>query len=196
MDSLFVRNFFELLDSALGLLAIIISLITAFGVAWATFYFNRRLEEFKTRFNKLHEKRMEVIAELYRRIVRAEQAMRTFVTVMPPESGENLKLPEKGKLVYKAIDELWDFFTENRIYFNEGICNKLSTLENEIFEACLFFEYSMVNYLKADASEEEKIKKLENVLAKVRDSSKRILPSIKKEIEDEFRNLIGVKGVI
>lgn len=78
--------------------------------------------EHQVRFSKLHERRAEVVAEVYSLIVEVKWASQSFASPME-WSGE----PKKDKKYYIALKKLAEFcsyFDKNRIYLPQLLCEQ------------------------------------------------------------------------
>src|SRR6266404_4781240 len=82
--------------------------------------------EHQVRFSKLHERRAEVIAELYGYFVEALWSAESFLTPME-WAGEPNKA-EKHREAMNELVRLYRFFDKNRIYLPPEICAALEKL--------------------------------------------------------------------
>jgi len=93
--------------------------------------------EHQVRFSKLHEKRAEVIAELYSLLVQAYWDISSFVS--PIEwSGE----PNKQEKYAKAMNSVADFyryFDRHRIYIPEDLCSQIDEFVQEMRKKAIGF---------------------------------------------------------
>ena len=94
-----------------------------------------RIESFEheTRFAKLHEKRAEVIAELYRMLVAADRAM--IALLSPMQFAQGPSEMERQAEAGKCCDGFNRFFLENQIYLDENLCTKLEDFNKKLWEA-------------------------------------------------------------
>jgi hypothetical protein len=67
----------------------------------------------------LHERRVEVIADLYRKLVQAERAFGSWVSPLQ-EAGE-LSMQEKAGSAGDAFNVFRTFFLENRIWLDRAL---------------------------------------------------------------------------
>ena len=79
--------------------------------------------EHHVRYAKLHERRGEVIAELYGLLVEAHWASQAFVAVFE-FAGESPK-SEKYVVAMNKAAEFYRYFDKNRIYLPPDLCEKL-----------------------------------------------------------------------
>ena len=88
-------------------------------------------DEHQIRFSKLHEKRAEVISELYSRLYDYYWAVCAFL-----RDFHKTKPDEKD---FKELDgksyEFSDYFYKHRIYFNEDICSKINEIIPTLYSA-------------------------------------------------------------
>jgi hypothetical protein len=71
----------------------------------------------------LHEKRAGVVAELYSRLSTTHRDLISFVT--PLEFAGDQPKQEKAKILQKAAFSFKSYFNENRIYFDEELCEEI-----------------------------------------------------------------------
>lgn len=88
------------------------------------------VKEHEVRFAGLHEKRGEVIAELYGLLVEAVWDASKYASPLEME-GEPSR-SEKYATAMKAITTFYRFFAKNRIYLPESLCDKLETFVEEM----------------------------------------------------------------
>ena len=82
--------------------------------------------EHQVRFTKLHERRAEIIAELYSKVVELHRATSDFVRFY--QSVDGLKNKEHIKSLWSATDEFRNYFEKHRIYFNQDTCTNIDSL--------------------------------------------------------------------
>lgn len=134
--------------------------------------------ERETRFARLHERRAEVVAELYRRLVNVESAYTSLTEDAVYESGHpatSYPTQESQKATSEVTYDFFKYFTENRIYFDEALCKNI----DELIE-------------KLDAIWETRIHEFD--YPKAWQITKDDIPPIRKKIEKRFREMLGVKG--
>ena len=153
---------------------------------------DKKLEELKSelrmvefRSSKLHEKRAEVVAELYGRLVRAIDMAYDFV--FSGISAEPPGVKERAKKAEEAIKDLIAYYGAHRIYFDSQICEQLDALILALSHATMGFDTMVVvsNQLpdKADLFQIRK-ESLQQI--------KREAAPIRLALEREFRQILGV----
>lgn len=155
---------------------------------------SRDLEKFKTalrtaafeqetRFARLHERRAEVIAELYKRLVWAHSSLGEMVSILQ-SGGEE----ERKKGVEKAGEHTSYFlvyFHENDIYFDQSLCTAIENLEGKFRST--WFDFTVFPDRKP-ASGKEWHAIWKNFTQEV--------PPLKREIQKRFRKLLGVEDEV
>jgi hypothetical protein len=98
---------------------------------------NRVSYEHEVVFSRLHERRVEVIAELYTKLVEAEVAFGSWVR--PLQLAGESPIDEKAKTAMQAGNEFQDLFLRSRIWLDEDLCTRLDALNKAIYEVFVNF---------------------------------------------------------
>jgi hypothetical protein len=152
------------------------------------------IEKFKSeiRFTKFHEKRIEIINEIYNKLTDEMANLRRICNILIDEKAKGQKLTFDTTI---GIDETWNYFKKNKIYFREDLATKI---ENHLIQAMAI---SALLAASTDLFEQEEwpiqfseaMSAIKNVDTLT--SAKKLLEDLQKdsiEIEKEFRELIGV----
>lgn len=150
------------------------------------------LERFKAELSaaafareKLHEKRLQVIAELYERLATADAAFRGFLAPLQLGGKE-----EHRKQVIEALGKVSDFlnyFDGKRIYFDACLCSLLDAMEEPFRRAVAeFAPYFLTSAPDIAASGVQWEKARQEFMGKV--------PKLRAEIETRAREMLGVLG--
>jgi hypothetical protein len=137
--------------------------------------------EYETRFTRLHETRMRIIAELYARLVRAHDAFSSWLS--PLQLGGKPAQEERRKEAQKLGNEFIEYFGEKRIYFEEALCKDIDEAISEFKKAWIVME----TYPPEMPGGGEQWGKTWERFAG-------LLPRIRERVEQQFRDLIGVPG--
>ena len=134
-------------------------------------------DERHIRFSKLHEKRAEVVEELYDRLCEYNWAVSAFLRDFhktKPDEKEFKKLDDKSY-------EFSDYFHKHRIYFNKDLCSKIDEIIPELYSGYVPLEgrASSDNYLKEDWN-------------KCAEIVRKKYPEIRETLESDFRRILGV----
>lgn len=138
------------------------------------------------RLSALHPKRLEVIEDLYRLLVKAEMAMQdltsSFRRVGSPSD------EELWKTAANALDALMLFFVDHRIYFDVATAQKIEACHRAMFDPAI--TYSV--YLPLPVVEPSAIRERAEVLKGAAKSFNEIVPAARAAVEKSFRELLGV----
>jgi hypothetical protein len=93
--------------------------------------------ERETRFAGLHERRAEVIAELYKRLARMHQRFDSYLS--PLQVGDEDAHSEKGKEAATCANDFFDYFNESRIYLDGPLCAEIAELGVKVRRAWVDF---------------------------------------------------------
>lgn len=134
-------------------------------------------------FSKLHNRRAEIIEELFKKLMAFDDSASTLMVEFDMDDSEGLR-----EMADKFIDIYYDFHKyaeQNQIYFSEELCKLIAELHSEAFDQSIRVTYHTTPYslddLKKAFSEE-----------KFRIQSHTEL--MKRKVQEEFRELLGTKG--
>jgi hypothetical protein len=143
---------------------------------------SRAAFEHQTRFSVLHDKRGVVIAELYNRLSQAQQHAAQAVAIAELEGA--LSQNERFTNASNSMNSLFDYFETNRIWFSQSVCEKISNYSTELHATLHRFRLEAIKlggpYENWDA--------WKDVWVKIHND----MPSLKLEIENEFRGILGI----
>lgn len=143
--------------------------------------------EHQIRFSRLHEKRADVIAELYGFFVEALWEAESFLSPMG-WNGEPKK-KEKHITAMNKLADLFRYFDKHRIYLPPELCSSLEQLVIEIrslvidFGVYFDFPESSLN----DSTQQEKRKAWHAGWGAIKNQ----VPLARQNLENEFRFLLG-----
>ena len=133
----------------------------------------------------LVEKRAEVVAELYRRLVDLFIAAGSFCAIVEL-SGEPSK-QEKAEALGKVTSEYLSYYRYNKIYFSADLCKKLDHVFESIHKPSIKFHvWSGMKDAGGDSYE-----RYSNAWSDAWKAMEEEVPKVLSEIEDEFRKLLG-----
>ncbi|MGQ9584299.1 MAG: hypothetical protein ACUVXG_02735 [Anaerolineae bacterium] len=145
------------------------------------YLFGRKLFEHETRFAKLHEKRAEVIAEMYRLLVRAERS--SSVMVNPLEFPGGPSKHDQAQAALGDAREFWDYFQECRLYVPEVVCTDL-----EKFGKVLRDVYQ--DFRRSQGDIPEPMRDIDGWSRALDKLNQEVVPA-KRSIETAFRKMLG-----
>lgn len=142
--------------------------------------------EHQVRFSKLHERRAEVIAELYGYLVEALWAAESFLS--PIEWAGEPKKEEKHVSAMNKLVDLYRYFDKNRIYLPPEICASLEKLVTDVRGHVIHFGvYVERNYGNADHVAKEKNAAWDEGWRAIQDQ----VPNARTALEAQLRALLG-----
>lgn len=136
--------------------------------------------------DKLQHRRLEIMSELYKRIVKLDMRMNELTAFMKAvikdaEEEENTRIRETGD----AYNDFLLYFVEHKIFFSEETIESLENLRKHYLDCYMDYTFK---YRFNIASYEFSAEQFEKISKTVRE----LIPPILSKIEDEFRDLAGV----
>ena len=188
-------DIFVLLTAIGGwLVAIIITIVNV----WASFRNTSKIEKLKGDISKeivrleikerhLHEKRIDAIAELFQRLDKAEGAFRQrisyFKFIPQGKTKEDVEY-ENMVIARDAGNDLLDYKSYARLFLTKRAVQLLDQIENTLKE--IWVDYNM----KVDTPPSDSDISL-GFWREANDKLNNIFVQLKKEIETEFRDILG-----
>ncbi len=86
--------------------------------------------EHETRFARLHEKRIEIVAELYRKLAIVEDALNDVLHPIQPGSKEDHKLRTRQAAI--EAQAFFKFFNENRVFLDDQLCGLILEIKEKL----------------------------------------------------------------
>jgi hypothetical protein len=142
--------------------------------------------EHQVRFSKLHEKRAEIIADLYGRLVDAERIGDHFVKVAAWDD-------EKGRESYEETNrnllDLYYFVEKNGIYLPESVCELLTNFVLAIRSSAIGMHF----YARVESTTPNQafVEQRATVLKQAFESFQDKIPAARKALQSEFRTMLG-----
>lgn len=144
--------------------------------------------EHQVQFSKLHDKRGEVLADFYKLL--AESVWITRSLASPLEwAGEPTK-NEKYAEAMNKLGEFFRFFDQHRIYFPE----KLNCLIDKFIDKLRSPTIELGVYFSIKNPNVNTLKEKMGVWDKAWRSAENDIPKARKELEREFRIILGEEG--
>jgi hypothetical protein len=94
--------------------------------------------EHETRYARLHERRAEVLEELFKRLVRAYDAFAS--RFRPGQFPGEPSIEEKTKRASGLADEFIQYFIENRLFIDQPLAERIITVNNNFQSVWLTLE--------------------------------------------------------
>lgn len=144
-----------------------------------------KLFEYQTKFSLFHQKQATITAELYKKLYYSSNSIVDLTK--PIQIGGQKDLNLKKKETAEILNDLINFFNENRIYFNEEICKKLDEIIKVIRDALI--EFDIAHNFGMNGSESYKKDDSELWLEAWKIINTK-LPTINKELEKFLRDIL------
>lgn len=189
-----------------GIGAIIIGIAKYVGKIFADKYIEKIKSDFEKEVNrhetqlkiiasratKFHDKRLEKIEELYKKIIRLQEAMKPMTAKLKFYSADKMERDlEAFQPMIKARncwEEFKDFYFENKIFFTIESCKLLDALTKDFLSS--YISYHEANTYEKPNKESAALKHEANEII-FKD-----IPPILDSLEKEFRLLIDVDETI
>jgi hypothetical protein len=145
--------------------------------------------EHEVRFAKLHERRAEVIAEVYKRLVQVYEEGRFFVyqVGISGMSNERPEQIEKVLAVFKNNSDFVRFIEDIRIYLPVSVCNLLDKYAQALSQAASSGLAGSIEEPATPFTVQEKSEILRNAYSAIDGD----IPEMKRALETEFRAILG-----
>lgn len=144
--------------------------------------------EHQVRFSRLHEKRASVIADLYGHLVETLWEAESFLSPME-WAGEPSK-QEKHQVAMNKLVEFFRYFDKHRIYLPESLCVSLEAIAMRVRSHVI--EFGVFTRLNDQSMNEQTRKQKDDAWNKGWEAIRNDIPRARKQLEEEFRALLGV----
>ena len=144
----------------------------------------------KTQFSKLHEEVAEAIKKLYALLSFYSSAVNHEIFLL--ENNYDTDFKQIGEQIDKILSagiEVDHFYNENKILLKEDICDKVERLKAVLLGSTKKVMISQI--IRNNLNENNKIQ-LKDTLNELKELMANELPPLKSELEQEFRNMLGV----
>ncbi len=146
-----------------------------------------------TRQTTLHDKRLTIIDEMYKKLVTLDSGMRAMTGMHLVYEDAEKENQERVDTAQKAFAEYNNYFLYNKLYFNKQISDLLENIRKEYYSANFdFFEPKRLQSFTGGRPSPEGYR---TAVETSQAASKRIqndIPKILEQLEEEFRKLLGV----
>lgn len=141
--------------------------------------------------SKLHDRRIEVIAELYEKLVTLElttHEMTNQLKIVTNDIEKNIQIENvKIQLASDSYNNFYIFYSKHKIFFSAKTCELIDKIKDEFFE-------SYTDYTRGKKYESDNYDLSFNLAKAASDKVRKVIPIIQENIENEFRSIIGVNN--
>lgn len=180
----------------LGIFAIAAGLFAFIAREAIKNYFDKELQAFQSEldkesviFSELHDTRAEIVSEFYAKMCEFDEDMRNLADLMEL-AGE----PSKEDYMDQAADsgeEFRQYYKKNKIYFPPHICDTMEELLSEYQD--IFHDFSVRRVHETDTPTPGSEDGVEDWLEDWETLTKNKIPELREELENHFRDLLGVE---
>ena len=153
--------------------------------------FKSELEFLSQKANKLHDKRLERIEEIYSLLTDFYNDMYTLTTwkIVTGMSKEEVQQQEfdNTKKAEQSGNEFLTFYQKNKLYFNEETCGLIDEIIKLLKDSHSDFSFK---YIFGPLSADIEIERVKRATEQIREK----VPEIKLKLEKNFREIIGVEN--
>jgi hypothetical protein len=140
--------------------------------------------EHQVRFSKLHERRAEVIAEVYARLVTLFHQGRLFVVSSGwAKEGQEANFAK----IHQTLRDFLSFVEKNRIYIPIAACGLLDNITSTMHSAVI----NVGVYGGVEYPNEETRNEINDVFMKAFKTFEEEIPEAKKALDRKFREILG-----
>ncbi len=144
--------------------------------------------EHQTRYSLMHERRAEVISELYKLIVAARASIGDMTSLLQEstldDEKEKQRKFEQRKRAENDFNEVRKFFDSHRLYLSRQASERADTALTLMTDAIISYEIGN----EPGSSRENR-----TALREAYDTMRKSLPPVLDELESEFKNILGVE---
>mgnify|MGYP000942755803 CR=1 FL=1 len=159
-------------------------------------FFNKKIEEYKNNlekeniklkisYEKLHTERAEVIKVVYQKLTKTIGFIQQYIKPMRL-TGEESEEESQIKAI-DAYNEFSVYYRENRLFFNEDLALKIDDIQMRLLDILNGFQ--LIRNIEIQSLGDTS-KKWSELFKSLTDTD---IPPLKKEIEIEFRKIIGIE---
>ena len=150
------------------------------------------LDKNKILFSNLHSKRTEIIETIYYKLTELNASMVDLTRRIHPiiENGEKEE-EERILRANKALFDFRDFFLPHKIYFEKELAQKIENVHKMYWDKGWDFNY-MNSRMRSGEMLRETWREFYEQSKKITESIDVDIPPILEELEEDFRELLGV----
>jgi hypothetical protein len=176
----------------LGVLGFLMKILLQSGINRELERFKSELEihrfQFQTRFSLIHERRMEILGEIYSHVDATERALSDLTN--PTQWNDGHTREEKKQVAQSTGMNMTNYYNSKKIYLEEKLCTQIDQVLKLMNEAWIAFDMAQSTEPNEPNDKGLRILAWKNISEK--------LPPLKKSLETCFRQELGsseeVKG--
>ncbi len=143
--------------------------------------------EHQIRFSRLHERRAEVVANLYELLVEAEWAASSLVS--PTQWSDEPSKREKYVSAMRKAAEFYKQFEKSRIYLPDSLCSQLESYHNDLRHEVI--DFGIYTTIDVDVMTNATAEKMHDAWIRAAKYFETAAPVARKALEAELRAMLG-----
>lgn len=151
----------------------------------------KALEFIQFKDSRLHEKRLQVISDIYKKLVKLDLAMKemtSLIKIVTNDSIENFKIENsKIELASNKHNDFYIYYLKHKIFLSPTTCELIDKIKNDYFD-------SYQDYTHGKKYENESSDFSFQYAKAASEKVRKDIPLILENIENEFRSIIGVNN--
>lgn len=149
----------------------------------------------KLKFSKLHEERAFVIKELYSRLFKYHESLKSNLRDVENASEVDWKL--KKQLIDKTFEvgsEFTDYYHQNKILLKPELCEQIENLKESYLDSLksITISHLLASNMTSDWSDQERADEYIEYETKLKKIIEVEIVEIEINLETEFRKILGV----
>ncbi len=145
-----------------------------------------KLQEINIQFSSLHSERAEVIKNLYQKLINLQIAMNEYTHIAQNIDNDE----ERMENTSNALIAFSENYLPNKIYFSKSIVLKIDNILNEYRSTGWEFTRVLRDIKNPPKYRNSRIDNWDKIFDKVQS----YFPSLIEELENDFREILGVKN--
>jgi len=148
---------------------------------------DRELVEFKIKYSSLHLEQMEIIKQLYSKLIQAEKPLEYLLRPIKvnPSKTDDETVQEIGE----KANAFFDFFDENEVIFNDATCQIINQIRDRYLQTWnAYSRFKMLRNAKAEILNQV-IQEMNNAYTEIIEGE---MQRLKSELRADFRSKLGV----
>ena len=147
-----------------------------------------KLSKESIRFSQLYGERAKILRDLYHKLFDFEEAMKSYTSPMQWAGDKPMK--DKHAIAYEKGNDFRDFYRKNRIYLTPKVLEILDKMDKIFIHSWIDFTTDRVyDNTSRESMPGERMERWVKVWNKMCDD----IPALRKELEKEFRETLGVE---
>lgn len=149
----------------------------------------------KLKFAKLHEERAIVLKELYFKLYNYHKALKCNLNDVVNVTTVQWNLKKQNiDNTFLTASEFDEYFEKNRIFFSPIFCKKVHELKESHLNAMkmITITHFIASSMESEKDMGKRVKEYSEYETKLKEIMQNEIPNIEKDIESEFRKILGV----